>query len=67
MAGDIAERAIVVAVPPHVRVARTIRRARRLPLIPIFILGIFIVVGLSNGKRHNTSPVPPPGLYPRTR
>lgn len=46
MAGDIAERVIVVAVPPHIRVARALRQARRLPLIPIFILAVFIVVGI---------------------
>lgn len=47
MAGQVAERAIVIAVPPHIRVARTLRRARRLPLIPILILSVFIVVGLT--------------------
>lgn len=47
MAGEVAERSIIVAVPPRLRVARTLRRARRLPLIPIFILSVFIVVGIT--------------------
>jgi len=47
MAGEIAERAIVVAPPVHVRAARALRKARRLPLIPIFILSVFIIVGIS--------------------
>jgi peptide/nickel transport system permease protein len=46
MAGEVAERAIVVAPPIHVRAGRALRRARRLPLIPIFILSVFLVVGL---------------------
>ena len=47
MATEVAERAVVVAIPRHVRAGRALRRARRLPLIPIFILSVFIVVGIT--------------------
>lgn len=47
MARDVAERPIVVAVPPRARITRTLRRARRLPLIPIFILVTFVLVGIA--------------------
>jgi peptide/nickel transport system permease protein len=47
MAGEVAERAVVVAPPPHVKAARIFRKARRLPLIPLLILSVFIVVGIS--------------------
>lgn len=47
MAGEIAERVIVAPAPARVRVIRTLRRARRLPLMPLFILSVFIVVGIT--------------------
>lgn len=47
MAGEIAEKVIVAPAPARVRVIRTLRRARRLPLMPLFILSVFIVVGIT--------------------
>lgn len=46
MAGEVAERAIVVPSPGRARVIRKLRQARRLPLVSIFILSVFVVVGL---------------------
>lgn len=47
MARDTAEGELVLAVPSRVRATRILRQARRLPLIPIAILAIFIIVGVT--------------------
>jgi peptide/nickel transport system permease protein len=47
MAVEFTERGLVIAVPTRVRVVRTLRRARRLPLIPLFILAVFIFAGVT--------------------
>jgi peptide/nickel transport system permease protein len=47
MAVEFTERGLVIAVPTRVRVGRTLRRARRLPLIPLFILAVFIFAGVT--------------------
>ena len=46
MAREADGRIVVAPVPPGVRVVQTLRRFRRVPIIPLSILILFIVVGI---------------------
>lgn len=47
MAGEVTGRVIVAPLPIPVRIAGTVRRLRRLPIIPVLILSLFVVTGIT--------------------
>ena len=47
MAGEVTARISVPALPVPARIARTARKVWRLPLVPIFLLSVFVVTGIT--------------------
>ena len=47
MAAEVTSRITIAPQPVHIRIARRAWRWRRLPLIPMFILAVFVITGIA--------------------